>query len=129
MPETFYATGRRKTATARVWLTPGTGQLTVNDKPAVEYFGGVALETVASEPFLLTNTGGRYDVKASCVGGGIPGQAGALRHGIARALVAMDENLRQTLRRGGMLTRDPREKERKHVGFRRARRGKQFSKR
>lgn len=129
MPDRYYATGHRKTATAKVWLTPGTGQVTVNNKPAADYFGRAALEVIAEEPFLLTNTAGRYDVKATCLGGGIPGQAGALRHGIAHALVVMDESFRQTLRRAGLLTRDPREKERKHVGFRRARRGKQFSKR
>ena len=129
MPETYYATGRRKTAIAKVWLFPGTGQMTVNSKPAEQYFSRPGLDEVAAEPFMVTETVGRYDVKATCLGGGIPGQAGALRHGIARALVAMDESLRQTLRRAGLLTRDPREKERKHVGFRRARRGKQLSQR
>lgn len=129
MPEMYYATGRRKTAIAKVWLAPGTGQVTVNTKSAADYFRIAGIDSVYEEPFLVTNTMGRFDIKATCLGGGIPGQAGALRHGIARALVAMDEGLRQTLRRSGLLTRDPREKERKHVGFRRARRGKQFSKR
>jgi small subunit ribosomal protein S9 len=129
MPETYYATGHRKTATAKVWLMPGTGQMTVNDKPAEEYFRIKGLDIIAQEPFELTNTLGRFDVKATCLGGGIPGQAGALRHGIAKALVVADESLRPVLRQSGMLTRDPRVKERKHAGFRRARRGKQFSKR
>jgi small subunit ribosomal protein S9 len=129
MPEIYYATGRRKTAIAKVWLSPGTGQVTVNKRPAAEYFSRPALEVMYVEPFQLTNTAGRFDIRATCLGGGIPGQAGALRLGIARALVELDESLRPILRRSGLLTRDPREKERKHVGFRRARRGKQFSKR
>jgi small subunit ribosomal protein S9 len=129
MPETYYATGHRKTATAKVWLTPGTGQMTINNRPANEYFVRPTLETMAQEAFEMTNTIGRFDVKATCLGGGLAGQAGAVRHGVAKALVVMDESMRTVLRRSGLLTRDPREKERKHVGFRRARRGKQFSKR
>jgi small subunit ribosomal protein S9 len=129
MPEMFYATGHRKTATAKIWLFAGSGNVTVNKRAPEEYFNRDTLEEMIREPFLLTHTEGRFDVRASCLGGGIPGQAGAMRHGIARALVAMDESLRPILRRSGLLTRDPREKERKHAGFRRARRGKQFSKR
>ncbi len=129
MAQTYYATGHRKTSAAKVWLSSGNGQITVNGRPATEYFHRPSLESQAQEPFVLTNTEGRYDVKATCLGGGISGQAGALRHGIARALIVLDENLRPVLRRGGLLTRDPRVKERKHVGCHRARRGQQFSKR
>jgi len=129
MPETYYATGHRKTSAAKVWLSPGTGEVMVNGRPAADYFCRDCLESLVHEAFALTDTGGRFDVKATCVGGGLSGQAGALRHGIARALLFFDENLRPTLRRAGLLTRDPRVKERKHAGFRRARRGKQFSKR
>jgi len=129
MAETFYATGHRKTATAKVWLSPGTGQFIVNNRPGDEYFHRATLSEIIREPFEMTNTMGQYDVKATCLGGGIAGQAGALRHGIAKALIVMDESMRQVLRRSGLVTRDPRVKERKHAGFRRARRGKQFSKR
>jgi small subunit ribosomal protein S9 len=129
MADKIYATGHRKTAIAKVWLSPGTGQVTVNGRPAVEYFHRYALESMFSEPFALTRTEGRFDVKATCLGGGIPGQAGALRHGISKALIAYDPGMTVTLRRSGLLTRDPRVKERKHVGCHRARRGQQFSKR
>jgi len=129
MADKYYATGHRKTAIAKVWLSPGNGQVTVNGRPAVDYFHRYALESMFSEPFMLTNTEGRFDVNATCLGGGIPGQAGALRHGIAKALVCYDRDLMVTLRRSGLLTRDPRVKERKHVGCHRARRGQQFSKR
>jgi small subunit ribosomal protein S9 len=110
-------------------MIPGNGQITVNGKTPQEYFHRFTLESLILEPFDLTNTIGRFDVKASCLGGGIAGQAGALRHGIAKILSEIDASLMPTLRRAGLLTRDPRVKERKHVGFRRARRGKQFSKR
>jgi len=129
MPETYYATGHRKTSAAKVWLFAGSGQIVVNGQPAEEYFHRDSLEGLVLEPFAITNTEGRFDVKATCLGGGISGQAGALRHGIARALLAFDENLGPTLRRAGLLSRDPRVKERKHVGRHRARRGQQFSKR
>jgi small subunit ribosomal protein S9 len=129
MAEKYYATGHRKDATAKVWLFPGSGQITINGKTPAEYFHRFTLESLILEPFDLTNTIGRFDVKAVCIGGGISGQAGAVRHGIARILSTFDENLMPTLRRAGLLTRDPRVKERKHVGKRRARRGKQFSKR
>jgi small subunit ribosomal protein S9 len=129
MPETYYASGHRKTSTAKVWLSPGTGQVVVNGQSAEEYFCRNSLESLIQEPFELTRTEGRFDVKVTCLGGGIAGQAGAVRHGIASALVCYDESLRPVLRRSGLLTRDPRVKERKHTGFRRARRGKQFSKR
>ena len=129
MADNNYATGHRKTSRARVWLSAGTGQMTVNNTSPEEYFHRKTLETMILEPFMMTNTEGRFDVKATCVGGGIASQAGALRHGIATALGEVDENIRTILRRSGLLTRDPRAKERKHTGFRRARRGKQFSKR
>ena len=127
--ERFYGTGKRKDAIARVWLQPGTGEMTVNGQPAAEYLHRTALEIMMNQPFVVTNTEGAYDVKAFVKGGGIAGQAGALRHGIAKALVQADEARRSVLGAAGLMTRDPRVKERKHAGFRRARRGKQFSKR
>lgn len=130
MPEEHtYATGHRKNSVARVRLTPGTGEVTVNGQPLPEYVKRRSLEGLVLEPFATTDTVGQYDVTAKVKGGGISGQAGALRHGIARALVRANEELHTALRRTGMLTRDPRAKERKHAGKRRARRGKQFSKR
>lgn len=127
--ERFYGTGKRKDAVARVWLQPGTGEMTVNGQPAAEYLHRTALEIMMNQPFVVTDTEGAYDVKAFVKGGGIAGQAGALRHGIAKALVQADEARRSVLGAAGLMTRDPRVKERKHAGFRRARRGKQFSKR
>ncbi|MBM3499900.1 MAG: 30S ribosomal protein S9 [Armatimonadetes bacterium] len=125
----YYGTGHRKDATARVWITEGTGEVTVNGKPLSEYLPRETLAQIVQQPFEATETVGRFSVRAYAKGGGPSGQAGALRHGIAKALVQFDENLRGVLRRRGYLTRDPRVKERKHAGFRRARRGKQFSKR
>ena len=125
----YYGTGHRKDATARVWIKEGTGQVLVNGKPLADYLPRESLVEVVNQPFDATDTAGRFDVQAFAKGGGPCGQAGALRHGIAKALVEFDENLRSVLRRRGYLTRDPRVKERKHAGFRRARRGKQFSKR
>lgn len=125
----YYGTGHRKDATARVWIKEGTGQVLVNGKPLADYLPRESLVQVVNQPFDATDTAGRFDVQAFAKGGGPCGQAGALRHGIAKALVEFDENLRSVLRRRGYLTRDPRVKERKHAGFRRARRGKQFSKR
>lgn len=127
--ERFYGTGRRKNAVARVWITAGTGNITVNKMPAVEYFHRTRLEEMVQAPLEVTETAQQYDVIAYASGGGIAGQAGAVRHGIAKALVAVDEQFRGLLGPRGFLTRDPRVKERKHAGFRRARRGKQFSKR
>lgn len=127
--ERFYGTGKRKDAIARVWLQLGTGEMTVNGQPAAEYLHRTALEIMMNQPFVVTDTEGAYDVKAFVKGGGIAGQAGALRHGIAKALVQADEARRSVLGAAGLMTRDPRVKERKHAGFRRARRGKQFSKR
>jgi small subunit ribosomal protein S9 len=125
----YYGTGHRKDATARVWIFEGTGEVTVNGKTVTDYLPRQTLIQLVNQPFEATDTVGRFDVRAFAKGGGPCGQAGALRHGIAKALVEYDGNLRGVLRRKGYLTRDPRVKERKHAGFRRARRGKQFSKR
>ncbi len=124
-----YGTGHRKDATAKVWLQEGAGQITVNGKPVADYFGRESLVLMINQPFASTETEGRYDVIAKVSGGGVCGQAGAVRHGIARALVQTNDELRTVLRRTGLLTRDPRVKERKKAGLRRARRAKQFSKR
>lgn len=127
---TYYGgTGRRKTAIAQVRLTPGTGVMTVNGKPLTEYFPATTLQTRVLTPLKVVEAEGRYDLTVKVVGGGVHGQAGAVSHGLARALVELDENLRQTLRKGGLLTRDPREKERKKPGLRRARKAKQYTKR
>jgi small subunit ribosomal protein S9 len=125
----YYATGHRKNATAKVWLTPGAGEFTVNGKPASDYLARPTLEVSVAEPLRLAAVVGSFDVRAQCLGGGIAGQAGALRHGIAKALVTMDEGLRTVMRQHGLLTRDPRVKERKKYGRKRARRGFQFKKR
>lgn len=126
----FYATGRRKESVARVWLIPGgTGQITVNGRPLLDYVTRISLYEEVIEPLRVTNTLGMFDVKATAKGGGLHSQAGALRHGIARALAVWNEELRLTLRRYGLLTRDPRAKERKKYGYKRARRGFQFRKR
>lgn len=129
MAETFYGTGKRKDAIARVWLVPGSGNITVNDKPLEEYFPRVALQAIARSPLAEVAAASGYDVKATARGGGSSGQAGAVRHGIAKALVELNEENRPTLRGIGALTRDPRVKERKKYGRKRARRGFQFSKR
>jgi len=130
MADRYYGTGRRKNAIAKVWLiSPGQGQITINARPMDEYVGRDTLGMLVREPLELTDTLGRFDVKASAVGGGVSGQAGAVRHGIARALVSYDENLRSPLRRSGLLTRDSRIKERKKYGRKRARRGFQWTKR
>jgi len=125
----WYGTGHRKDAMARVWIKPGTGQMTINGKTAEEHLCRTGLVRMLNEPFQVTGTEGMFDVIAKAEGGGLTGQAGAVRHGIARALVAADEEHRTVLRRTGLLTRDPRVKERKKAGLRRARRAKQFSKR
>ena len=128
MADTYYGTGKRKDAVARVWITPGSGAFTVNGKPLEEYFGRVTHQQWARTPFSKAG-GATFDVKATAHGGGISGQAGALRHGIAKALVEMDAELKPALREIGAMTRDPRVKERKKYGRKRARRGFQFSKR
>ncbi|HEV2106698.1 MAG TPA: 30S ribosomal protein S9 [Thermomicrobiales bacterium] len=125
-----YGTGRRKTAVARVRLYPGNGQMTVNGKSAREYFGGRSVyQTDLALPLQMTGTTERFDVRAKVVGGGVSGQAGAIRHGIARALARSDEELRPTLKSAKLLTRDPRAKERKKVGLKRARKAPQYTKR
>jgi small subunit ribosomal protein S9 len=125
----YRATGKRKTSVARVILTPGTGQIICNGRPVDEFFGRKVLVTTATMPFVATATQGRFDVQARLHGGGVSGQAGALRHGIARALVEADQELRGDLKRQGFLTRDAREKERKKAGLKGARKRPQFSKR
>jgi small subunit ribosomal protein S9 len=125
----FYATGHRKNATAKVWVSPGEGQVVVNGLPLAEYVRRPTLELMVREPLELAQSLGGISVRATCLGGGIAGQAGALRHGIARALVAMQAELRKPMRRAGLLTRDARVKERKKYGRKRARRGFQFKKR
>lgn len=121
--------GRRKCAVARVRLVPGTGKIIVNGRDYAEYFGRQVLQTLIRQPLVVTNTEGKYDVIANIVGGGTSGQAGALRHGIARALVELDPELRPILRQGGFLTRDPRMKERRKYGLKKARKAPQYSKR
>ncbi len=126
---TEYGTGRRKTAAAKVFLKPGTGRITVNGRSLDEFFGRETGRMIVRQPLELTQTAERFDVTVSVSGGGVTGQAGAIRHGIARALVKFDENLRSPLRRAGFLTRDAREVERKKVGLHKARKRPQFSKR
>jgi len=125
----YYATGRRKNSTAKVRLVPGEGKIIVNQKDFKEYFNREALTTMIVEPLKLTNTDSAYDVVAQLLGGGITGQAGALRHGISRALLEINEEYRDILKRGGFLTRDSRMKERKKYGLKKARKRPQFSKR
>ncbi|MDD4496455.1 MAG: 30S ribosomal protein S9 [Eubacteriales bacterium] len=125
----YYGTGRRKKAVARMRLIPGKGNITINDRSLDEYFGLDTLKVIVKQPLTLTNTEGSYDVIGKVVGGGYTGQAGAIRHGIARALIKADENLRPELKKAGFLTRDPRMKERKKYGLKKARKAPQFSKR
>ncbi len=126
----YYGVGRRKSAVARVRLYPGEGAVTINGKPARDYFGGRELHyLVMEEPFRATGTTQRFDVVAKVVGGGSSGQAGAIRHGISRALIHADEELRPALKVAKLLTRDAREKERKKVGLKRARKAPQYTKR
>lgn len=125
----YYGTGHRKNAVARVWLSPGEGQMTINGRPLDDYFARLGLAQTILEPLTLTGKTGMFDIVATTKGGGIVGQAGAVRHGIARALEQTDENVHTPLRVSGLLTRDPRAKERKKYGRKRARRGFQFSKR
>jgi small subunit ribosomal protein S9 len=125
----YWGTGRRKHSVARVRLLPGDGKIVINRRNMDEYFGLETLKLIVKQPLLLTDTLGRYDVYANVYGGGISGQAGAIRHGIARALLKVDPELRQTLKKAGLLTRDARMKERKKYGLKAARRAPQFSKR
>jgi small subunit ribosomal protein S9 len=124
-----YGTGRRKSAVARVWLTPGEGNITINGRDFKEYLGRPVLEILVKSPLVHLGMDGRYDIKATAKGGGITGQAGAIRLGISRALVDIDEELKKELRAGGYMTRDSRVKERKKYGRKKARRGFQFVKR
>ena len=124
-----YGTGRRKTATARVFLRPGTGQISINSRTLDQYFGRETARMVVRQPLELTELTEKFDIYVTVLGGGASGQAGAIRHGITRALMDYDEALRPALRKAGFVTRDAREVERKKVGLHKARRRKQFSKR
>lgn len=126
---TNYGTGRRKSSTARVHLRPGTGRIRINDRTIEEFFGRETARMIVRQPLELVQMTDRFDVDVNVDGGGITGQAGAIRHGLTRALIDYDESLRKALRVAGFVTRDAREVERKKVGFRKARRGTQFSKR
>ena len=125
----YYGTGRRKNAVARVRIVPGTGKVTVNGREGVEFFGRQALLDYATTPFVVTDTQGHFDVIARCNGGGVSGQAGAIRHGLSRALLQHSDEMRPILKKAGLLTRDSRMKERKKYGLKAARRAPQFSKR
>ena len=126
---TNYGTGRRKSSTARVHLQNGTGKITVNERPLDEFFGRETGRMIVRQPLELVQLTDRFDITVTVAGGGITGQAGAIRHGITRALIEYDESLRSPLRKAGFVTRDAREVERKKVGRRKARRGPQYSKR
>jgi small subunit ribosomal protein S9 len=125
----LYGTGRRKKSVARVRLYPGTGAITVNGRSIDEYFGLETLKVIVRQPLVLTKTLGRFDIEATVAGGGVSGQAGAIRHGLSRALLQSGEDFRGILKKAGFLTRDPRMKERKKYGLKAARRAPQFSKR
>ncbi|MCG3172955.1 MAG: 30S ribosomal protein S9 [Myxococcota bacterium] len=127
--ERYYATGKRKTAIARVFLTPGSGKKVVNGREFIDYFGRPVLRMVMDQPFEVTETNGKFDVWCTVAGGGLSGQAGAIRHGIARALLAVDPDHRPRLKGSGFLTRDARKKERKKYGHKKARKRFQYSKR
>ena len=129
MATQYYGTGRRKKSIARVFLIPGTGKITVNKRDIEDYFGLETLKVVVRQPLAATQTDDKYDVNVTVKGGGFTGQAGAIRHGIARALLKVDGEFRPTLKKAGYLTRDPRMKERKKPGLKAARRAPQFSKR
>ena len=125
----YYGTGRRKTSTARVYLRPGSGEITVNRRPFDNYFPNEALRMIIRQPLSLTDTAGKFDILINVDGGGTAGQAGAVRHGITRALMEFNADLRPTLKKAGLVTRDPRQKERKKYGQKGARKRFQFSKR
>ena len=127
--EQYYGTGRRKASTARVYLRRGTGNITVNDRPLDEFFGRKTARMIVRQPLDVSELHDKFDIVVSVAGGGTTGQAGAIRHGLTRALMVYDETLRGSLRRAGFVTRDAREVERKKVGLRKARRRPQFSKR
>ena len=125
----YYGTGRRKSSVARVYLVPGTGKITINKRDMDDYFGLETLKVIVRQPLVATDTTGKFDVLVNVRGGGYTGQAGAIRHGIARALLTVDNDYRPALKTAGYLTRDPRMKERKKYGLKAARRAPQFSKR
>jgi small subunit ribosomal protein S9 len=125
----YYATGRRKNSIARVWMMPGSGKVTINDRPMDQYFGRAVLKMIIRQPFEITGTVDKFDVLVNVLGGGNSGQAGAIRHGISKALLAADAESRVKLRKEGLLTRDPRAVERKKYGQKGARARFQFSKR
>ena len=125
----FYGTGRRKKSVARVRIVPGSGVITINGRDIDDYFGLETLKLIVNQPYAVTGTAGKFDIIANVKGGGISGQAGAIRHGLSRALLQADENYRPALKAAGLLTRDPRMKERKKYGLKAARRASQFSKR
>ena len=127
--EQYYGTGRRKSSTARVFLTKGTGQIVVNDRPLDQFFGRETACMIVRQPLQKLDVTGQFDVKATVIGGGISGQAGAIRLGLTRALIEYDEELRKPLRKAGYVTRDAREVERKKVGLHKARKATQYSKR
>lgn len=127
--EQFYGTGRRKTATARVFISQGSGNISVNDRTLEDYFGREVARMIVRQPLELTDNVDKFDIKITVKGGGSFGQAGAIRHGLTRALMAYDESLRSDLRKAGYVTRDSREVERKKVGLRKARKRPQYSKR
>ena len=125
----YYGTGRRKSSVARVYLVPGTGKITINKRDIDEYFGLDTLKVIVRQPLVATETTDKFDVLVNVKGGGYTGQAGAIRHGISRALLTVDEDYRPVLKKAGFLTRDPRMKERKKYGLKAARRAPQFCKR
>jgi small subunit ribosomal protein S9 len=125
----YYGTGRRKKSVARVRLVPGEGKFLINDRTLDDYFGLATLKVIVKQPLVLTDTAEKFDVLCKVTGGGFTGQAGAIRHGISRALLKLNEELRPVLKKAGFLTRDPRMKERKKYGLKKARRAPQFSKR
>ena len=125
----YYGTGRRKTSTARVYMRPGGGEITVNDRPLDRFFGRQTARMIVRQPLELMNLSDKFDISVTVKGGGTTGQAGAIRHGLTRALLQYDESLRPALRKAGFVTRDAREVERKKVGLRKARRATQYSKR
>jgi small subunit ribosomal protein S9 len=129
MAESYYGTGKRKTSVARTWLKPGTGVITVNKRPLDQYFGRETAKMIVEQPFVLTDTFGSFDVKVNVAGGGIAGQAAAIRHGITKALLEYNPEFRTVLKKAGLVTRDARMKERKKYGQRGARARFQYSKR
>ena len=129
MSETFYGTGRRKTSTARVFMRPGGGEIKVNNRPLDIFFGRKTARMIVRQPLELTSLVDKFDINVTVKGGGTTGQAGAIRHGLTRALMQYDESLRSSLRKAGFVTRDARKVERKKVGLRKARRATQYSKR